>query len=30
VVSPLHVYFLPSHGNGKASVLGKLPYKSFV
>jgi hypothetical protein len=25
-VSPLHAYFLPGHGNGEASILGKLPY----
>jgi hypothetical protein len=25
-ISPLHAYFLPSHGNGEALVLGKLPY----
>jgi hypothetical protein len=25
-VSPLQASFLPSHGNGEASVLGKLPY----
>jgi hypothetical protein len=23
--SPLQAYFLPSHGNGEALVLGKLP-----
>jgi hypothetical protein len=23
--SPLHAYFLPSHGNGRVPVLGKLP-----
>jgi hypothetical protein len=25
VFSPLHAYFLPTHGNGEVRVLGKLP-----
>jgi hypothetical protein len=26
VFSPLHAYFLPTHKNGEAPILGKLPY----
>jgi hypothetical protein len=26
VFSPLHAYFLLTHGNGEVQVLGKLPY----
>jgi hypothetical protein len=29
MVSPLQAYFLPSHENGEASVLEKLPQGSF-
>jgi hypothetical protein len=29
MVSPMQAYFLPNHGNGEASVLGKLSYMGF-
>jgi hypothetical protein len=28
--SPLQAYFLPTHGNGEISVLGKLPYMKII